>query len=176
VRKQNAFTLIELLVVISIIALLMAILVPALEKARRQAQAIVCQSNLNQWGKIFGLYAHDNEDALPQSVAGGDLRLQEAYWIGATLPYYKNKDIRLCPLSPVEGPPLEFLFSHWTCLLRSPHSVNEPSRFFCYASIICMDCQAGKSPIGVWRRLIRLPVNYFRLLMSSKIAELSLEC
>jgi len=73
----------------------------------------------------------------------------------------------------------EFLFKHWTCLLRSPHYVNEPEPLFCYASIICMDCQAGKSPIGAWRRLrrlIRLPVNYFRLLISSKIAELSLEC
>ena len=98
--------LIELLVVISIIALLMAMVLPALEKARRQAQAIVCRSNLSQWGKIFALYANDNEDALPQSVAGGGLNLQEAYWIGATLPYYKNKDIRLCPLSPVEGPPV----------------------------------------------------------------------
>jgi prepilin-type N-terminal cleavage/methylation domain-containing protein len=96
-QKRKAFTLIELLVVIAIIALLMAMLVPALERARRGAQGIVCQSNVSEWGKIFALYAYDNEDRLPQSVAGGDLRLQEAYWIGATLPYYKVKDIRLCP-------------------------------------------------------------------------------
>jgi prepilin-type N-terminal cleavage/methylation domain-containing protein len=104
--RQKAFTLIELLVVIAIIALLMAILVPALEKARRQSQAIVCLSNLSQWGRIFGLYANDNEDRLPQSIAGGELNDQEAYWIMATLPYYKVKDIRLCPLSQVEGPPV----------------------------------------------------------------------
>jgi len=104
--RRKGFTLIELLVVIAIIALLMAILVPALEKARRQAQAIVCRSNLSQWGKIFALYANDSENALPQSIAGGELNDQEAYWIVATLPYYKNKDIRLCPLSQVEGPPV----------------------------------------------------------------------
>ena len=74
-HNQKAFTLIELLVVIAIIALLMAMLVPALEKVRRQAQAIVCQSNVSQWGKIFALYVHDNEDRLPQSVTGGNLRL-----------------------------------------------------------------------------------------------------
>jgi hypothetical protein len=70
----------------------------------------------------------------------------------------------------------EFLYKHWTGLLPSPHYVNEPEPVFCYASIICMDCRAGKSPIGAWRRLTRLPVNYSRLLISSKIAELSLEC
>jgi prepilin-type N-terminal cleavage/methylation domain-containing protein len=106
-KKQNAFTLIELLVVIATIALLMAMLLPALEKARRQARAIVCQSNLGQWGKIFALYANDNEDRLPQSIRGGGLNDQEAYWIVATLPYYDVKDIRQCPLAPVEGPPVQ---------------------------------------------------------------------
>jgi len=103
---RRAFTLIELLVVIAIIALLIAILTPALRKARRQAQAIICRSNLSQWGKIFALYANENEDKLPQSIAGGKLSAQEAYWIVATLPYYEAKGIRLCPLSKVEGPPV----------------------------------------------------------------------
>ena len=70
-RQPGAFTLIELLVVISIIALLMGILMPALRKARDQARTVVCKSNLNQWGKIFYLYAHDNErlaSATPKSV------------------------------------------------------------------------------------------------------------
>ena len=52
-NKRKAFTLIELLVVIAIIALLMAILMPALRSAKNQARAVICKSNLNQWGKIF---------------------------------------------------------------------------------------------------------------------------
>ena len=66
-RKVKGFTLIELLVVIAIIALLMAILVPVLRSARNQARAVVCQTNLKQWGQIFNLYTQDNEGRLPDT-------------------------------------------------------------------------------------------------------------
>ncbi|MHC4309197.1 MAG: type II secretion system protein [Planctomycetota bacterium] len=62
------------MVVIAIIALLMAMLVPALEKARGQAQAIVYRSNMKQWGLVFNLYAYDNEYSFPQSVASPGVR------------------------------------------------------------------------------------------------------
>ncbi|MHC4640964.1 MAG: type II secretion system protein [Planctomycetota bacterium] len=58
---KKAFTLVELLVVISIIALLMAMLLPALERARNQARAIKCQSNLKQWGVLWTNFLDENE-------------------------------------------------------------------------------------------------------------------
>ena len=58
-NRIGAFTLVELLVVISIIALLVSILMPALGKARAQAQDIVCKSNLKTWGTIAVMYGDD---------------------------------------------------------------------------------------------------------------------
>ena len=63
--KPKAFTLIELLVVIAIIAMLIAILMPALQKVRRQAWAIMCRANLKQWGMVLALYTEDHEGRLP---------------------------------------------------------------------------------------------------------------
>ena len=66
-RKVKGFTLIELLVVIAIIALLMAILLPSLRRARNQARAVLCLANLNQWGTILALYTEDYQGRLPSS-------------------------------------------------------------------------------------------------------------
>lgn len=69
--RRAAFTLIELIVVIGIIAVLVGLLLPALSRARQQANSVVCRSNLRQLGIVLQMYANDNRGWLyPVGPAG----------------------------------------------------------------------------------------------------------
>ncbi len=96
---KKAFTLIELLVVIAIIAILMGILMPALQSVREQGRMVACQSNLRQWGLVFAMYIEDNDgkflsglvDGSTQNVQHGD------WWREPLKPYAKYEKMWLCP-------------------------------------------------------------------------------
>jgi len=69
-KRAEAFTLIELLVVIAIIALLLAILLPSLQRAREQSLKVVCANNLKQVGLGLRMYGDENDGRLPLNAAG----------------------------------------------------------------------------------------------------------
>lgn len=99
-RKSNrvGFTLIELLVVIAIIAILAAMLLPALSKAKLRAKNIQCVSNLKQMSLAAFLYAGDNNDQGPPQGS--------PTWIDALVTYQGNVEaVRLCPLTSSNNPP-----------------------------------------------------------------------
>jgi len=66
-HKQKGFTLIELLVVIAIIALLMGILMPALQRVKQQAEETTCRANLHQFGLAYAMYLGDFDGRYPQA-------------------------------------------------------------------------------------------------------------
>ena len=90
-RHTKAFTLIELLVVISIIALLMSIMMPALAQVKKIAQATICMSNLRHWGVVGEMFSGDNNGEAP---SGFYYELHK---------YYKDLKLLLCPSAKKKG-------------------------------------------------------------------------
>jgi prepilin-type N-terminal cleavage/methylation domain-containing protein/prepilin-type processing-associated H-X9-DG protein len=93
---RRAFTLIELLVVIAIIAILAALLFPALAGAKKKGQQTMCVNNSRQQALAIFMYANDNGDILPPT-AYNDSNGNEVNWPTLLDPYLKNPKTHLCP-------------------------------------------------------------------------------
>jgi prepilin-type N-terminal cleavage/methylation domain-containing protein/prepilin-type processing-associated H-X9-DG protein len=126
-RSRRGFTLIELLVVIAIIALLMAILMPALQRVKKQAQSVACRSRLKSWGYMFKFYADDNNGSFNPGWAVGESTL----WMNALRPYYRDEwDMLKCPTATrVDEAGQEGTFMAMTRTCATPDGGSWPFEF-----------------------------------------------
>ncbi len=127
-NRKGAFTLIELLVVIAIISLLMAILVPALHKARAQGKDVICRSNLRQIGLGANLYAEDRDQKIPRGSSG------QIAWYMLFMSFlaqkpagndYRTVDIYRCPSYPDKEQTVCFIVNGWDFENRNDYTGRE---------------------------------------------------
>ncbi|MGA2678206.1 MAG: type II secretion system protein [Sedimentisphaerales bacterium] len=128
-NKQKGFTLVELLVVISIIALLMAILLPALSRARELGKRAVCENNLKQMGLGWILYCDSNNEKVPV----GDV------WYSWTFPG---------PVGSSTGPQLAW------CEFPHPYPHTMPPNVATNHNAAYSETAAPGQPIDVWQHAI----------------------
>jgi prepilin-type N-terminal cleavage/methylation domain-containing protein len=131
IRTKQGFTLIELLVVIAIIAILMAILLPALNRVKEQGRTLKCLGGLKNWNLTFAMYVEENDGKFPSGETS------EGFWWITQMPdryeSYKKNPLWFCPTAkePIRDEhgvtiPTFNIFNAWGIYTRADHGTINP--------------------------------------------------
>ena len=151
VRAQGAFTLVELLVVIGIIAVLLAILLPSLNRAREKARMVQCASNLRQLGTAAVMYANENKGVFP-GIADQPRPDDWIHWRGSP----PNNDLQNSALAPHLGKPVS------PAVFRCPsdpwetHTPRGGFHPYPYFNSYSMNCFIGTGPFAKGLRMTQV--------------------
>jgi prepilin-type N-terminal cleavage/methylation domain-containing protein/prepilin-type processing-associated H-X9-DG protein len=167
--RRKAFTLIELLVVIAIIALLMSILMPALNRVKKQARKVACQANLRQWGLIWKMYCDDNDGYwLSGEYKGVTTNLGNGlWWVIPMLDMFElDEKMRCCPVAtkrPEHGKIGSWAYEAWVVDQSGDNDYvgsYGPNGWLCNLSSRHTDGIWGRSPGGDYWRTPNVPGAY----------------
>jgi len=176
IGKRKAFTLIELLVVIAIIALLMAILMPALNMAKQQARTIVCRSKLGEIGVAANMYADDYDQKVPRGT-NLDAVDNDKMWFMLFMPYlavtkrafgdrydpFGDMNIYRCPSYPDKEQALCYVINNWKFAGNNDYegeSCTDSVNKVCYTNLsvyrrLSVTIYIADNEYGSWRKIIR---------------------
>ena len=159
-KHASYFTLIELLIVIAIIAILAAMLLPALNKSREKARQISCTSNLKQVGTVCILYGNDFNDHIPAAYDNTDGgQGTPSLWWGAKLsPYFSNIEVEdwilnpamRCPGIPFSAEERTYSYGQNTCWVADSFSVKRTQIRNTSNKLLYGEVGPGKGAGGIW--------------------------
>lgn len=181
-RPLRAFTLIEMLVVIAIIALLISISMPHLQRAKYESQITLCLSNFDQWGNAILAYATDNREALPrhdETFTTGINTWDISNRFPVEMAKYGMNDHRPwdCPVSPLMPKTVKSFedartkyfngtYSHFSII---PYNFWVPRKFG--AKLFPSKAVSPTSTVDLWPTHVGSPIGLKEPIMSDRVTK-----